>query len=130
MLNTYLKKNNLDTSEVRIVDGSGVSKNNLMTTDFMSSFLAFRTTNEDFENFYKLLPTAGEGTLKNRMLYFKDNLRAKTGTLSNTSSIAGYLTTIKGKTYAFSIMMNDAKTTEKEKKFIEEQILRHIYINY
>ena len=63
------------------------------------------------------------------MLYFKDNLRAKTGTLSDTSAIAGYITTKKGKTYAFDIMIKDAKTSSNEKKNIEEQILRYIYMN-
>ena len=64
------------------------------------------------------------------MLYFKDSLRAKTGTLSDTSAIAGYLKTRKGKTYAFDIMIKDAKTSSSDKKNIEEQILRQIYMNY
>lgn len=64
------------------------------------------------------------------MLYFKDNLKAKTGTLSDTSAIAGYITSRKGNTYAFDIMINDAKTSSSDKKNIEEQILRQIYANY
>ena len=64
------------------------------------------------------------------MLYFKDNLRAKTGTLADTSAIAGYITSRKGKLYAFDIMINDAKTSPADKKNIEEQILRSVYANY
>ena len=64
------------------------------------------------------------------MLYFKDNLRAKTGTLADTSAIAGYITSKRGKTYAFDIMINDAKTSSADKKNIEEQILRSLYMNY
>ena len=64
------------------------------------------------------------------MLYFKDNLYAKTGTLSDASAIAGYITSRKGKTYAFDIMINDAKTSSADKKNIEEQILRQIYTSY
>ncbi|MBQ8458764.1 D-alanyl-D-alanine carboxypeptidase/D-alanyl-D-alanine-endopeptidase [bacterium] len=130
MLNSYLTSNNLNTEDIKIVDGSGVSKNNIMTADFMSDFLVFKSTQDDFEEFKEILPAPGEGTLKNRMLYFKDNLRAKTGTLSDTSAIAGYLTTKRGKTYAFDIMINDAKTSTTDKKNIEEQILRNIYLNY
>ena len=64
------------------------------------------------------------------MLYCKDNLKAKTGTLSDASAIAGYITSRKGNTYAFDIMINDAKTSSSDKKNIEEQILRQIYANY
>jgi len=64
------------------------------------------------------------------MLYLKDKLWAKTGTLSDSSAIAGYITTRRGGTYAFDIMINDAKTSNADKKNIEEQILRNIYANY
>ena len=129
MLNDYLSKLKLNSSDIRVVDGSGVSKNNIMTSEFMTEFLTSQAKTGNYEILKNYLPTSGEGTLKNRMLYFKDNLRAKTGTLSDTSAIAGYITTKKGKTYAFDIMIKDAKTTAAEKKNIEEQILRYIYMN-
>lgn len=130
MLNSYLKNLGLNTDNIRIVDGSGVSKNNIMTSDFMTSFLVKIYSDSNFEEFETYMPSPGEGTLKNRMLYFKDNLKAKTGTLSDTSAIAGYITTRKGKTYTFDIMINDAKTSPADKKNIEEQILRNVYVNY
>jgi D-alanyl-D-alanine carboxypeptidase/D-alanyl-D-alanine-endopeptidase (penicillin-binding protein 4) len=130
MLNTYLDKLKFSHDDIKIVDGSGVSKNNLMTSDYMTNFLIYLSKDENFENYLKMLPTAGEGTLKDRMLYFKDNLRAKTGTLSDTSAIAGYIVSRKGNMYSFDIMINDAKTTTSDKKNIEEQILRSIYANY
>lgn len=130
MLNSYLKSIGLNTEDIRIVDGSGVSKNNLMTSDFMSSFLVKIYSDKNFEEFQSCMPTPGEGTLKDRMLYFKDNLKAKTGTLSDASSMAGYITTRKGKTYSFDIMINDAKTSPANKKNIEEQILRNVYVSY
>ncbi len=130
MLNSYLNKLNISNEDIKIVDGSGVSKNNIMTADFMTNFLLAEAKVENFETFKEYLPTPGEGTLKNRMLYFRDNLRAKTGTLSDTSSIAGYITSRKGKLYAFDIMINDAKTSPADKKNIEEQILRQVYMSY
>ncbi len=127
MLNAYFQKLGLNSQDIKIVDGSGVSKNNIITTDFMTNFLVKQANNDEFKN---LLPTAGEGTLKNRMLYFKDNLKAKTGTLSDVSGIAGYITSRNGKTYAFDIMINDAKSKPSEKKSLEEYILRDIFANY
>ena len=128
MLNAYFEKLGLNTDDIKIVDGSGVSKNNLMTADFMTSFLVKLYNSENFETIENYLPTPGEGTLKNRMLYFKDNMRAKTGTLSGTSAITGFITTRRGKVYVFDIMIQDAKTSETDKKNIEEQILRQVYM--
>lgn len=127
MLDAYLAKLNLPSDDIKIVDGSGVSKNNIMTTDFMTSFLAKEEVQELLKD---KLATAGEGTLKNRMLYFKDNLYAKTGTLSDVSAIAGYITSRNGKKYAFDIMINDPKTKSSDKKLLEEYILRDVYANY
>lgn len=130
MVDNYLQKINIDSQDIKIVDGSGVSKNNIVTAEFMTNFLVYKASQDDFEEFKTFLPAPGEGTLKNRMLYFKENLNAKTGTLSDTSAIVGYLKSRKGKIYAFDIMINDAKTSSADKKNIEEQILRQIYMNY
>ncbi len=123
-LKKFAAKNNLDISTIRVVDGSGVSKNNLVTADFMTEFLVKNAAVKD------LLPSAGEGTLQNRMLYFKDNIRAKTGTLSDVSAIAGYITARSGKTYAFDIMINDPKSPEADQKSLESNILQVIYAQY
>ena len=130
MLDAYFEKLGLNSADIKIVDGSGVSKNNLMTAEFMTNFLMNRANASGFEEFQELLPKPSEGTLKNRMLYFQDNLHAKTGTLADTSAIAGYLTSKRGKMYAFDIMINDARTSEADKKNIEEQILRALYMSY
>ena len=130
MMEDYCRKNGLKYENIKIVDGSGVSKNNLMTADFMTSFLVLQAKREDFGEFIKMLPTAGEGTLQNRMLYFKDIIYAKTGTLSDISSICGYIKTRNGNIIAFDIMINDAKSSSSDKKAAEEQIIRAIYNKY
>lgn len=130
MFEDYCKKNGLNYDNIKIVDGSGVSKNNLMTADFMTDFLVYQTKREDFEDYMKMLPTAGEGTLKNRMLYFKDVIYVKTGTLSDISAICGYIKTRSGNLIAFDIMINDAKSSPSDKKAAEEQIIRAIYNKY
>ena len=130
MFDEYCKKHNLNNENIRITDGSGVSKNNLRTADFMTDFLVLQAERPDFENFMTMLPTAGEGTLSNRMLYFKDVIYAKTGTLSDISAICGYIKTRNGNLVAFDIMINDAKLSSSDKKATEEQIIRAIYNKY
>ena len=124
MFNDFCKKHNIDYSEIKIVDGSGVSKNNLVTADFVSNFLYKNKNNEPM----KYLPKPGEGTLEQRLLPLKDFLTAKTGTLSNVSSLAGYLKTKAGNEYSFCIIQNDVKLSSSEKKRLEDYIIREAYL--
>lgn len=124
MFNDFCKRKNIDSSVVRITDGSGVSKNNLLTASFVSEFLFINKDSAVME----YLPTPGEGTLTQRMLPLKEVLKAKTGTLSNVSSIAGYLKTKRGHDYAFCIMQNDVKLSESDKKTLEDYIIREMYL--
>lgn len=127
MLNDYYKKLGINTDSIKIVDGSGVSKNNLLTADFMTNVLVKIAKEPSYNDFVNSFAKPGEGTLTDRMLYFKDTLKAKTGTLSNISAITGYLTAKSGKTYAFCIMVNDSKSTNFDKKSFEEYVLRKAY---
>ena len=93
----------------------------------MTDFLVSEFKNENLVN---NLPIPSEGTLTDRMLYFKDKLKAKTGTNADVSAIAGYLTTQKGTNVVFDIMINDSKSTPSDKKMLEEYVLRAVYSNY
>ena len=124
MFNDFCKRNNIDSSVIKITDGSGVSKNNLVNADFVSEFLYVNKDNSIME----YLPKPGEGTLVQRLLPVKDNLKAKTGTLSNISTIAGYLTTKSGHKYTFCIMQNDVKLSPADKKILEDYLIREIYL--
>ncbi len=124
VFNSYCEKIGLDNSRLKIVDGSGVSKNNLITTDFMTEFLI---KNKDNSTLAKL-PSPGEGTLTHRMLPIKDNLKAKTGTLADISSIAGFLTTKNNNKYAFCIIINDPSSTSSDMKSLEDYLIRELYL--
>jgi len=124
MFNDYCKRNNLDNSSIRITDASGVSKNNLVSADFITEFLLLNKDNEILKN----MARPGEGTLLLRLLPLKDKLRAKTGTLSNVSSIAGYITSKSGKEYVFCIITNAMELTESEKKMMEDNLLKDVYL--
>lgn len=124
MFNDYCTKNNLDNSRIRITDASGVSKNNLVSTDFITEFIRINKNNDILNK----LPSPGEGTLTHRMLPIKDKLKAKTGTLSDISSIAGILTSKSNKRYAFCIIINDTKLSNSDKKMLEDYIIREAYI--
>lgn len=124
VFNTYCEKQGLDTSKIRLTDASGVSKNNLISADFISEFLVKNKDNK----ILKRMPSPGEGTLTHRMLPIKENLRAKTGTHGDASSLAGFLTTKSGHKYAFCIIINDTRSTVSDMKTLEDYLIREAYL--
>lgn len=123
LFNEFCLKNTIDNSHIRLVDASGVSKNNLVDANFITNYLIKFKDNAVIQKMAK----PGEGTLANRMLPLEDNLRAKTGTLSDISSIAGFITSKKGNKYAFCIIINDPKSTNSDKKNLENNLIKEIY---
>ncbi len=126
LFHEYCKKIGIDSSGIRLTDASGVSKNNLVTTDFITEYLI---KNKD-TNVVKYMAKPEKGTLSQRLLPLKDKLRAKTGTLSDISSLAGYLETKKGNHYSFAIIINDPKSSSSDKKVLEDYFVRELYLNY
>ena len=103
-----LSKAGVQNVQYRIADGSGLSLYNYVTPELLTRLLiyAYRNTNI-FMNLYPSLPIAGQdGTLKKRMKepYVSGKVRAKTGTLSGISSLAGYALTPNYHMLAFCII--------------------------
>ena len=103
-----LAKAGVQNVQYRIADGSGLSLYNYVTPELLTRLLiyAYRNTNI-FMNLYPSLPIAGQdGTLKKRMTEPVTNgrVKAKTGTVSGISSLAGYLTAANNHVLAFCII--------------------------
>lgn len=76
IVNETVSKLGLDTTTFLIVDGSGMSNYNLITTNHYIIFLKSIYVNQElFERMYASLPIAGvDGTLKNRMKKVKPKI--------------------------------------------------------
>ena len=94
----------------RFVDGSGLSRYNLLNAELLTKLLVYMYHNfEVMPEFLASLPIAGvDGTLKNRMqgMSAEKVLRAKTGTLSGVSALAGYTVTADDEVFAFGILIS------------------------
>lgn len=125
MFNKYYS--GIKTDKPLVADGCGISRNNLMSADWATEALNLIYKDSDFNNFVVLLPKPIEGTLSDRLLNISLQLRAKTGTASGISSIAGYIDTKSGKKYSFAIFIqNHNSDTSKIKKF-EDSLINEIY---
>ena len=112
---------------IKITDSSGVSRYNLVNTKFIVNCLEKLVGNEKYRN---LLATANQGTLSDRLIFLENNLRAKTGTLSNMSSIAGTLTSKKGNNVVFAIIVQNSPKRKAILKNFENSIITILYRRY
>ena len=98
----------VDTLDLRLRDGSGLSAQNLVTPRAMVQILDFMRNSSNGEAYRRALAEPGEdpGTLRRRLPELEGRLFAKTGTISNVNSLSGYLTTESGRTLIFSILTN------------------------
>ncbi len=105
----YLDKYKIPCDNCKINDGSGLSRRNLVNSEAMLNLLV-KSQSQDFgDGFESTLSIAGiDGTLRNRLKGTKaeNNLRGKTGTLKNVSSLAGYINTADGDKLVFAYLFN------------------------
>ena len=110
----------------RCIDGSGVSRYNLLNVDLLTKLLVYIYHNFALRPEYLAsLPIAGvDGTLKNRMqgMYAEKVLRAKTGTLSGVSALAGYTVTADGEIFAFGILISHYIGSSAQARNIQDKI--------
>ena len=110
-----------------IVDGCGISRNNLITASWMSEALHKIYNDKNFEEYEQLLPKPIEGTLSDRLINISRFLRAKTGTMSGVSSLTGYVTAKNGTKYSFAILIQNFDVPIQEVKMLEDKIVNAIY---
>jgi D-alanyl-D-alanine carboxypeptidase/D-alanyl-D-alanine-endopeptidase (penicillin-binding protein 4) len=107
---TFLKTVGIRPEALVLSDGSGLSRNDMITAEATVQLLTFMSKHRYADVFRTALPIAGvDGTLRNRMrgTAAENNVRAKTGSLSSAASLGGYVTTAAGEKLAFSIMVNN-----------------------
>src|SRR5262249_5078093 len=95
-LGKFLAKAGIKRDEVLFDEGSGLSRNNLVTPNATVALLQFAAQRPWAEVFLQALPVAGvDGTLRERMkgTAAEGKVRAKTGTLRWVSSLSGHVTT-------------------------------------
>ena len=109
IITQFWKKNGLDTDQLFMEDGSGLSPFNAVSPSFLSSvcrYMALESQNSRY--FFESLPAPGQGTLQqfNSLLFPENSLRMKTGSMERVNCFAGYFSSPGGKKYVFSFMIN------------------------
>ena len=120
VLRAFLRESGLNPDEIVLSDGSGLSRNDMVTASASLQLLTYMSRHKYANVFREALPIAGvDGTLRNRMkgTAAAGNVRAKTGSLSSVASLSGYVTSAAGERLVFSMMLNnypDASAVRKD----------------
>jgi len=129
----FWTKNGINTQNLFLADGSGLSRQNAITAETLVDVLVYMKTKSKWYNaFYNSIPITGvEGTQK---YYFQESVlkgkaRAKTGSMTRVRSMAGYMTTLSGKEIAFAIMVNNYSGTSSNMAKQMEKFMESLYQN-
>ena len=113
---------------VSIVDGSGLSRRNLATPEAFVDTLQAMAKTENASIYRNSLAVAGRsGTLRNRMkgTMAEGRFQGKTGTLSGTYTLSGYLNPPNHPPLALSILVNDTNARGSDVRSLIDQIISY-----
>ena len=94
VLKRFWKGRGLDENELNMYDGSGLSPLNRVTTHAQVEILKYARSKDWFPNFFAALPEF-------------NNMKMKSGTISDVKGFCGYHTSKDGKEYIFSFLVNN-----------------------
>lgn len=129
----YIQKTYLSdlSDRPKWVDGSGLSRHNLITPRSMVSLLVKIEKEMPRAQVMQLLPQGGiNGTLKNNYKARSPYVFAKTGTVANNHSLVGYIKSDSGKVFAFAFMNNNYLNKAPEVRREMEKVMLYIKENF
>lgn len=106
----FLQAAGVPDGDVVLSDGSGLSRDDLVTPRAMVDLLRYASRASWGRDFISSLPVAGvDGTLDDRLRHSPaaKRIQAKTGSTERVHSLTGYATTVRGEPLVFSIFCNN-----------------------
>jgi serine-type D-Ala-D-Ala carboxypeptidase/endopeptidase (penicillin-binding protein 4) len=128
----WLAQTNIKSDEFAFYDGSGLSRQNLVTPHAMIKLLSYAQRQPWGQEFFDTLPTAGvDGSLGER---FKNSVavgrvHAKTGSLGHVNALSGYATTLKGERISFAVMSNNHNMLTKRALEVIDQLVEQMVMD-
>ncbi|WJV54504.1 serine-type D-Ala-D-Ala carboxypeptidase [Prodigiosinella aquatilis] len=130
-----LQKAGIDLNNSIIVDGSGLSRHDLIAPVTMMQVLQYIAQHDSELNYIKMLPLAGyDGTLRYRAGLHEagvdGKVSAKTGSLQGVYNLAGFITTASGQHMAFVQYISGYAVPPKDQKSRRIPLVRfesHLY---
>lgn len=106
----FLRQAGVPDSDVVLTDGSGLSREDLVTPRAVVALLRYAARQPWGADYLSSFPIAGlDGTLENRMRNTAASglIMAKTGEVEHVRALSGYATTLRGEHLVFAIFYNN-----------------------
>jgi D-alanyl-D-alanine carboxypeptidase/D-alanyl-D-alanine-endopeptidase (penicillin-binding protein 4) len=113
---SFLAQADVRPEEYSFYDGSGLSRQNLVTPHAIVKLLTYASKQPWGAQYANTFPVAGvDGSLIERFTKTsaQGRIQGKTGSLDHVNALSGYLTTAKGERVAFSVLSNNHNITNK-----------------
>lgn len=132
ILKRWLNQKGLNTDEVVIENGSGLSRQQRLSAELLGRLLLDAYRSPVMPEFVASLPIVGlDGTMKSRLngMPIQGHAHIKTGSLEGVKAIAGYVFAASGKKYVVVSIMNgdDTQAAQKMHDFFLQQIYQLTY---
>ena len=131
VVRSFLLQAGIHSDEYVFFDGSGLSRQNLVTPDAVTKMLAYADSQPWGKAYADTLPVAGlDGSLSERLrgTPAQGRVLAKTGSLGHVNALSGYINTLSGDRVAFSIMCNNHNLPSKRALETIDKIVNLIVI--
>lgn len=135
-MRAFLAGAGADTAELDLEDACGLSSRNIVKAETFTDMLRHVSKAKYFPEFYDSLVYPGDpdatGHLRNlgKGTALEKNLRLKSGSLNGVRSYTGYLKTKRGRTLAFTSIMNNYSMNGGAADKIHEDLLLALYNSY
>jgi serine-type D-Ala-D-Ala carboxypeptidase/endopeptidase (penicillin-binding protein 4) len=124
----------IDTRNLFLADGSGLSRANAITAKTLTEVLHYMYQHSKHtEVFVQSIPLTGIGGTQQyyfRNSFLKGKAHAKSGSMTRVRSFAGYMYTQNGRSIAYTIMVNNFNGSGMSAAFQIEKLMEEIFSNF
>lgn len=118
----------VDSLDLSMRDGSGLSAYNLVTPRALVSLLRYMWSGPHYAEYREALASPGEdeSTLERRLRNLDGRVFAKTGTITHVNSLSGYVLTMGGRELVFSILTNGSGLPSGQVRDAMDEVLEAV----
>lgn len=133
VIKDFYRIKNLHSDGMRLGDGSGLSRTNMISAQSITSILSYMTGSRYFGAYYDSFPVAGDTTDMGGFKRFglgtpiAMNARIKSGTINGVRAFSGYIDNKKGERLAFSFLVNNYNGRSAAVDTFFKQLLMELY---
>lgn len=126
---SYLEQIGVKDPKVRLVNGSGLSREARLTPIALNKVMVDMATHPTLAHEFKAtLSLAGwDGTMWSRLTEDPGRVRGKTGTIDGVHCLTGYVRGSDDRLYAFTFLSNDLRGGSRSARQLHDRLLRSMF---